>query len=264
MNTGLAQLVALTAHGSIALRNTAHRSELAQSNLFKYVGQLSFGPTEQPQPTDPVTPDGWFAGLRDREIHRLYLIRLPAEPDASLSAYDRSAFANGEQTAIAAVDRHGAMELWVPQWHSVEHAGQHQWVLRYRGYLGGEWSPSLQGSTVTDVTDRLRRALLAIAAFAGANGLERWVENFESAASLLDPSTAQYNFDLLPEPGYSAEARRLLTAAMSGWVFGGMGSWNDTGPDNSDAYPQYEKLTQELYETIMDALAAAANAITPA
>jgi hypothetical protein len=47
---------------------------------------------------------------------------------------------------------------------------------------------------------------------------------------------------------------------MSGWVFGGMGSWNDTGPGDSAMYFRYEELTQSLYDAIMDALAVAANA----
>jgi hypothetical protein len=64
MNTGLAQLVALTAHGNIALARPGHRSGLEQSNLFQYVGQLSFGLGAEPDPSDPTTPDRWFAGLR--------------------------------------------------------------------------------------------------------------------------------------------------------------------------------------------------------
>lgn len=263
MNTGLAQLVALTAHGNVALSAPGHRSGLEASNLFRHVGQLSFGLTEAQEPSDPVTPAAWFATLRARGIRRLYLIRLPSEPDASLSTYDRSAFANGEQAAIAAVDPQGRMELWVPQWTSVEPDGQHTWVLRYRGFAGGTWADALLAKGVGDVTNALRSTLRAIAAFAAGNGLERWVENFTGADDLLDPGAAEFNDDMLPRAGYRADARRLLTAAMAGWVFGGMGSWNDTGPENSDQYPRYEQLTQQLYDTIMDALLASANAFTP-
>ncbi|HWA14882.1 MAG TPA: hypothetical protein VG817_00515 [Gemmatimonadales bacterium] len=259
MNTGLAQLVALTAHGNIALHAANHRSGLEQSNLFQYVGQLSFGMTDTPQPADPETATGWFNALRARGIQRLHLIRLPAEPEGTLRSYDRSAFANGEQAAIAAVDPRGRMELWVPQWHSVERGRQQTWVLRYRGSPAGTWSEALRGKGVQEVTSALRETLREIAAFAAANELEHWAEHFDRAASLLDPSARQYNADMLPEAGYTAEARRLLTTAMSGWGFGGMGSWNDTGPVNSDDYPRYQALTQQLYDAIMDALIAAAN-----
>lgn len=262
MNTGLAQLVALTAHGNVALRSPGHRSELEHSNLFRFVGELSFGFEEQAQPMDPISPDSWFASLRERNIQQLYLIRLPPEPESSLRSYDRSAFANGEQAAIAAVDTSGQMELWVPQWIAVDADGKHQWALRYRGFRGGVWSEELMGGRISDMTAALAAVLTEIASFAATNGLERWAENFERAATLLQPSAAEYNLDMLPEAAYPPAARRLLSAAMSGWVFGGMGSWNDTGPDNPDAYPRYEELTQRLYDTIMDALVASANAST--
>jgi hypothetical protein len=265
MNTGLAQLVALTAHGNVALRSSAHYSRLENTTLFRFVGALSFGVAAEAEPNDPVTPDAWFRSLAQRGIVRLYLVRLPPEPEAALSAYDRSAFANGEQAAIAAVDRQGRMELWVPQWISVEqHGGKSAWVLRYRGFHGGAWSEALKGRSVADVTTALREVLKEIAVFAADNGLERWADNFESAASSLGPTAADHSADLLPETAYGPDARRLLTAAMSGWVFGGMGSWNDTGPANSDEYPRYEELTQQLYDTIMDALVASANALAPA
>jgi hypothetical protein len=261
MNTGIAQLVALSAHGNWALHRVhpVKSSSIDQSRLLQYVTELRFELAGEKREAVIDSPSAWFASLRTRGIRRLYFVRLSTASDGPLKGYDRTAFANGEQSAIAAVGHGDSMELWTPQWMSRPQEDQHRWALRYAGYPGGRWSPEWSGATVTAAADSLRQVLSDISAFAAEQNLAHWVPQFDGARALLDEPPPDDAFDLLPPDGYPAPARQLLAAALSGWVFGGMGSWNDTGPSDSAEYARYEGLTQQLFDTIMDAITSATN-----
>jgi hypothetical protein len=68
------------------------------------------------------------------------------------------------------------------------------------------------------------------------------------------------DLDALPEVAYSPQSRRLLTIAARAWVFGGMGSWNDLSFEDRDAQGRYEKVSEDLYRSVLAALVAATNA----
>ena len=50
----------------------------------------------------------------------------------------------------------------------------------------------------------------------------------------------------------------ILDAAQSGWVFGGMGSWNDMA-FHGEVEKEYARVSERLYSAITDAICAAAN-----
>jgi hypothetical protein len=58
----------------------------------------------------------------------------------------------------------------------------------------------------------------------------------------------------------SDDRDRLLRAASKGWVFGGMGSWNDSGARNPELSEEYERVTIALYSALSFAFVAAVNA----
>ncbi|MEQ4636066.1 MULTISPECIES: hypothetical protein [Providencia] len=54
----------------------------------------------------------------------------------------------------------------------------------------------------------------------------------------------------------------LFDVACGAWVFGGMGSWNDSAPFlayEKGLEPEYDKLTHQLYHHIQHALRYSAN-----
>lgn len=259
MNTGIAQLVALAAHGNAVLHNLLDAGDLNASPLFRHVSTLSFA--LEPDRDGPSTDDvpAWFESFRARGITRFRFIRLSGE-DGPLKGYDLTAFANGEQSAVAAIDGQDAMELWAPDWQRVE--SEEGWRLTYRGHRMGEWQSPWDGEPVSHAAQRLGQVLREIADFARNQGLENWVENFEGArAQLAEPRPSVMG--LLPAAGYGREARQLLAAALSSWVFGGMGSWNDTGPRDSSQFLRYDELTGQLYDALMNGLVSATNAFDP-
>lgn len=265
MNTGVAQLIALAAHGNLALhRAERSASPLDRSTLFQYVEHLQF--VLSGAETSPAihTPSAWFDTMRSRGIVRLWLVRASESQDGPLKGYDRTGFVNNEQLVIAAVDADGAMELWTPQWHGVTHGGENRWVLFYSGFPMGQWASGWAGHSLPSARDSLKQTLQEIATFAAAQDLASWVPTFDGARELLEEDPPDDHFDLLPDRGYSREARQLLAAALSGWVFGGMGSWNDTGPADSAQVPRYESLTQQLFDAIMESIVTSTNAFEAA
>src|SRR5258708_16386767 len=71
---------------------------------------------------------------------------------------------------------------------------------------------------------------------------------------------APYHPDVLPADGYSLSARQLMAASVAAFVFGGMGSWNDTGFADREMQARYERVTRQLYIAVMDGLVTAVNA----
>jgi hypothetical protein len=123
---------------------------------------------------------------------------------------------------------------------------------------------------VVDLDARRRELLGAMAAaqeFAAEHPytlgtFARWFEvALEAAARPEEPIPG--GLDLFPSKGYPAEARRLLSLAVDGWVFGGMGSWTDAGFADPDTDARYRAVSDRLYRALIDAVGEAANAFDP-
>lgn len=55
------------------------------------------------------------------------------------------------------------------------------------------------------------------------------------------------------------EANRLLAAGAQSWLFGGMGSWNDLWLDDPSATDRLQRVTRNLYRSMLQAFIAATN-----
>ena len=114
-------------------------------------------------------------------------------------------------------------------------------------------SPSVQESI-----DNLDRVLEMLSNFADRfEYTKHWADNFASPRQILH-DTSSSSIDLIPNGIYSNDAYHLLQAALSSWVFGGMGSWNDLA-FNGDDDTQYASLTGQLYETICTSIVSVVN-----
>ena len=96
--------------------------------------------------------------------------------------------------------------------------------------------------------------------FAARVGLSYWAKVFDRALAKNasdDPQVA-YHVDVLP-PTAELDRRRLFALAVTSFVFGGMGSWNDTGPPSEADVPEYDRLTEALYAGVLEGVATAVN-----
>jgi hypothetical protein len=110
------------------------------------------------------------------------------------------------------------------------------------------------------VVRELHESLYDIHAFASRNNCGGFTECFARALSALDGDFAAsgYHKDLAPAGVLSSQALQILHACQHGWVFGGMGSWNDMGFDGDEG-KAYDRVSERLFKAINAAIAAAAN-----
>lgn len=84
-----------------------------------------------------------------------------------------------------------------------------------------------------------------------------------SLTALANPdSDVGYHKDIAPAEFLCPDARSLVKASMSAWVFGGMGSWNDMGFQGR-TQAEYEKVSKSLFEVLTKAIEAAASSTVP-
>jgi hypothetical protein len=118
---------------------------------------------------------------------------------------------------------------------------------------------------VEEARKQLRSALNRAKNFSQEVHFNPWGEYFAEAVNLLDhrEPTIPYHPDVLPSEFYSLSSRQVIAAAFKGWVFGGMGSWNDFVADSSSLKDEHLDISLELYRAILFAIATAVNSNTP-
>ncbi len=98
-----------------------------------------------------------------------------------------------------------------------------------------------------------------ISTLASRLSYDNWPAVFGKALDALEGKPGTALPTALRPPYYAAypkEAQRLLAAAYSGWVFGGMGSWNDVVFSDLEDQAEYDRLTPALYQSLCHAIVA--------
>src|SRR2546430_1039332 len=112
-----------------------------------------------------------------------------------------------------------------------------------------------------DAKDELEVAVRRAEGFSSEVQEDWFSEQFRKALTLLqsDQPVPPYHPDMLPEKGYTIDARRLLAAAAASWVFGGMGSFNDLGFRERGINREYHQVADRLFSAVLDAILSAVN-----
>ena len=268
MNTELADLVAIVAHGTAWLAGatgTSPPDPLAETAAIRRSLRFDDGAGG-----GPASARDWLVALRDRGGARLWLV--VHEGRAPMGAPPRmmAGFANAGRSAVVADLGGAAAEVWTADWQVGVKPGPGRtaiWDVVYSSTLVGPVGDELEPPDVGAAFDRLHAALVAAADFAASQDdtwVAQWAEVFREAlaAGESDPS-AQPFAGLLPERGFPDRARRLLAMAGRAWVFGGMGSWNDVVVSEEPGRTRYGEVSEELYQAVLHGIEAAANAFSP-
>lgn len=262
MNGELAQVVALVAHGNAELVGIADASGLEASNTtFNYVRSITFEVPARRRGVRTVdSVHDWLRAASRWKVDRLSLVRGGGVRPV--------AFANEGGWGMLG-HAPGRVCAWHGSWE-VNQAGVDPsdpkpriWEVDYRAMVeqgGVEPAPVDLEARRTELVEALTDAR----AFASddAHHLQNFAPWFDEAlemASNAEPM-APYHPDMLPEVGYSLEARRLLAMTTRAWVFGGMGSWNDVGFSDGETNERYRAISERLYRAVIDAVRDAANA----
>jgi len=195
----------------------------------------------------------WMLLLKKRNIVDIKIL-LP-RPEEYKGEY---AFVNMQNESIFC-ESDDALYIWSQHWGSSDGMS----VLQYAEQKFSE--PAIPKSTFK--VDEFRQILFDIDRLGKEIGLAGWSDRFMNAVSNLDGNRVGYcKFDKDIEFDFQGllneKATNVLHAAAWANVFGGMGSWNDSGPcaaAEHDRENEYNALTTQLYHQMNSAIEYAIN-----
>jgi hypothetical protein len=267
MNGEVAQLVALTAHGSAFLSGGSGARDFYPANTtFVYCNEVAFVEVKKfiraREEKVAVDPNAWFLLLKDGGCRRLRLghqaTPSPRFPDRMMAGFVGG---GGRWFIAAAYPDH--TDNWLARWEvSAPDAPDRKiWKVTYGKVSSVGQAPRAEAPDLRARSDALESVLTRTESFARTHDAVSFADCFRRALDSLtsDAPEQPYHTDLLPPSGYGTQAKRVLAACAHAWVFGGMGSWNDLGFEPSEAQREYEHLSDELYAAVNRGIEEGAN-----
>lgn len=210
-----------------------------------------------------ANPAEWFKYLKADGCKYLRLYFKSSKDQNFAKDHQLPGFLGGGGTWLIEAIYDSYSNYWANSWEVTDQnsADNKIWTVNYGIIALKQRISNLQIDNET-IKATLKGTLTEIADFAFRKTLENWVEQFEKAKATLDSSLPEQNYyhkDLIPLENYSLTARQILFAAGMVWVFGGMGPWNDLGFDSKEDNETYNRLSEQLYANINEAIIAATN-----
>lgn len=260
MNTELAQIIALITHGNEHLLSPGRDGvELFPSHsTFQHVSEISFQGWESDVLRKPRIlardPRTWFSfleagGVQYLKLDLLNLNRLPPPYATSISTA-------GNAWVIQTDQGKCWQARWLFQTEGDPHPGR--WQVAYQERENLPVLTDLPDSEV--VYHKLKNSLLEARAFSLRWNFG-WDDWFGEAINLLQasPVIQPYYNDLFPEQFENVKVRQLLAGALKAWVFGRLGSWNDMYITSSKQEQEYQRISRNLYSSVIQAVVTATN-----
>jgi hypothetical protein len=229
---------------------------LGRDDTFKHVKSVSVA--QQPamrlrgRATDGTA--AWFRSLRQSGAKRVSLVFSHGEEDMS----PRFATAFSEAGGWGLVSDARKPVLWFAEWDvgDREDPDGRIWKITLMGEKSALRAPvaDIQSSAA-----ELRAALTDLGQFAASHDGQAWADVMKRAIAQLDdphPECAYYP-EMVPPGSLRLEQMQLLSAATHGWVFGGMGSWNDNAV--SVDVKEHERVSSRLWLALLGAMASVVN-----
>ncbi|MEM6551577.1 MAG: hypothetical protein AAF750_05570 [Planctomycetota bacterium] len=266
MNGEIAQCVAFTCHAKAFITGFSTNVPDLDHSTTRFCNQVSFQKTYKPlfrkqkQRILAETTAQWFDLLRRRKARRLVLHRI-AGNEPGFSDRMLAGLTGGGGTWLIEDQSSLVPTLWIPRW-TVSRKGATDnriWSVDYFEYEG-HIPTSRKTRDVHTASQKLEQALSAVIDFCVAqNNPSDFQDSFTTAKNTLNQGDLNgYHQDLAPEDWLPEAAQRLLDACQSSWVFGGMGSWNDMS-FNGNAQMEYERVSENLYNAVCEAIQASVN-----
>ena len=207
------------------------------------------------------TPDEWISHLRDRGATAARLVR-KAQNDPRISDRMSAGFVGGGglwQMELPQND--GQSEFWASRWEVGDKNAPERriWRVTY-ALIAKDQTKSDNRRSLLTVKEEFRTSLELIHSFSERENCGGFTKCFADALKAMDDPTADigYHKDLALPGQLGPDAASMLKAAMSAWVFGGMGSWNDMGFDGAKQ-KEYEMVSERLFNVLNEAIEVAAS-----
>jgi hypothetical protein len=271
----VAQSIALTAHGNALFQNPAAVASpvfYPWNSTFRFCEDVRFvdvtiaGNSRQETAWAP-DPMAWFDRLAKEGTYalRLHYGAVGAStvgnyhvPERMLSVF----VGGGGRWLIEGIGPRGS-DCWEARWEIADRsrADGKIWRVTYERVARGQVTQDAGLDDLENLKHRLETTLLEIQGYASAHQLDNFAAIFAESRSQLSAETPGKDVDhsdLTLNGQLGSTAQQVLAASQLSWVFGGMGSWNDTAHDRADR--EYERLSAELFALLNRAYVAVANA----
>jgi hypothetical protein len=220
-------------------------------------------PTENLFANDPVQ---WISELRDTGAIGLRIHHF-AGNNPQIADRMSVGFVGGGGRWLIETLRPKLSDMWEARWlvGNREDPERKIWDVAYCRVDQDRAHLSFRGERLATLKNDLDIALSRIEAFAARKDLETFAKVFQGARSVLSsdgPLLQTYHSDLAPTTDIPLEAKQLLAAAQTAWVFGGMGSWNDVTFEGQDQ-AEYALVSQHLFALLNQVICSAVNSSPP-
>ena len=194
----------------------------------------------------------WFLYLRDQNAKRVR-IHYKGSDYSELPDHIAAAFVGGGGSWLLEVQFEEESHIYVRQSETGSFKDHFIIAEENWGHIEQNYS------SIEDARKRLNRVLKQISDFASKfDYTKHWSDNFETSRKVLYDFEPKEADEFIPYGLYTKEARQLIEAAFSSWVFGGMGSWNDQAFSGED-HDEYGFLSSDLYDAICRAIVSGVN-----
>lgn len=231
--------------------------------LSEFRAQPVSGNDADDHPLVAADPMAWFESLKPWcKGLRLINVAPTRGPNQQLDVPDRmlAGFVGGGQRWLIEAAGETTSEIWEP-FHRLgdrNDPDRRIWLCTHilaekapRAELDAEAARLPLDPTVA----RFHAALVDIEAYARKEGITNFADIFRDAVTLIDTATPETERgEMTRFTGFTPRLAAIYEACSRAWVFGGMGSWNDTGGG-----PDYDRVSQALYDTINDTVASLAS-----
>jgi hypothetical protein len=200
----------------------------------------------------------WFGGSTDARSSGLQLRYGGVGEDARMTV---GFVGGGGRWLIEDIVEYARCSLWEGHWTLGDRNAPDRkiWEVSYNCLGEGKPSPAQSGALIPSIRKRMDTVLREIETFAREAGAIQFANCFKDAYLALastDPLEGLYHSEFREDAGLTLPAKQLLGAIFRGWVFGGMGSWND-GPTGDNA--RHELLSAQLFDVLTQGTVAVAN-----
>ena len=269
----LAQLIVLVTYGNDFFITGSLPSDFDTLNTtFQFCNTIDFRvykkkalSSKTDESVIAKSPTEWFEYLKNSGCKRLGLYYKSSEDQSFAKDHKLAGLVGGGGVWLieALFDNH--CNYWASRWEVTQEGNRYTdkkiWGVNYAMVMQRQYSICMQIDEQI-VKSKIKNTLEKISDFAHKQNLTYWAEQFDKSMTILDktsPNEEYYHSDLIPLHNYPLIAQQILFSAGVAWVFGGMGSWNDLGFDKPEDQEIYDRLSEQLYSNIIEAIIAGVN-----
>lgn len=274
MNGPLAQIVSITTYANAEIKGVSESPYSFDNSTVNFCNKICFIDwvkkgisgfflnkyTEQPIADDF---DNWIKFLKQENVKQLFLHYVSSE-NPEFSDRMTSGLVGGGGRWLIEAWKGKTSDYWEARWEVTDPEAEDSriWSVTYVRISRNDIIRTDDHSGLDGISKEFKKSIIACQSFSEEQQLDLWKKSFDNALECLESGNTDfetiYHKDIIPLSKYSEEAKRILFAAQSAWVFGGMGSWNDMGFDGEEQ-KRYEKISDKLFTEVCKAIPHATN-----